>query len=162
MRHVIRCVLGWTLLLPATGIAQPASPVAGSDGRWVVEGTGRLGDARIAPFEGREAVWLRNNTQAILAGTEFTDGTIEFDIAPMDPCDFVGLVFHRQSLTMHENVYLRPRQSGRFMALQYAPRTNGSSTWQLYRNSMGGLVASQYLDTCAPHDSRVRPPGGCR
>lgn len=132
MRHVIRCVLGWTLLLPVAGVAQPASPVAGSEGRWVVEGAGRQGDARIAPFEGREAVWLRNNTHAILAGTEFTDGTIEFDVAPMDPCDFIGLVFHRQSLAMHENVYLRPRQSGRFMALQYAPRTNGSSTWQLY------------------------------
>lgn len=132
MRHVIRCVLGWTLLLPVAGVAQPASPVAGSDGRWVVEGAGRQGDARIAPFEGREAVWLRNNTHASLAGTEFTDGTIEFDVAPMDPCDFIGLVFHRQSLTLHENVYLRPRQSGRFMALQYAPRTNGSSTWQLY------------------------------
>lgn len=82
MSNMTCCVLGLTLLLPAASLAQPAAPVAGSDGRWVVEGAGRQGDARIAPFEGREALWLRNNTHAILAGAEFTDGTIEFDVAP--------------------------------------------------------------------------------
>ena len=43
-----------------------------------------------------------------------------------------AIVFRRESLTNHENVYLRPRSSGEFMAIQYAPRMNGSSTWQLY------------------------------
>jgi hypothetical protein len=46
--------------------------------------------------------------------------------------DFVAIVFRRESLRNHENIYLRPRSSGEFMAVQYAPRMNGSSTWQLY------------------------------
>ncbi|WP_293458271.1 hypothetical protein, partial [Phenylobacterium sp.] len=36
-----------------------------------------------------------------------------------------------QSFALHENIYLRTRRSGDFMAVQYAPRL-GSSTWQLY------------------------------
>jgi hypothetical protein len=51
----------------------------------------------------------------------------------MDRGDFVAVVFRREALADHENIYLRPRSSGEFMAIQYAPRTRGSSTWQLYR-----------------------------
>ena len=47
--------------------------------------------------------------------------------------DFAAITFRRQSFTNHENIYLRLRRSGDFMAMQYAPRVNGSSTWQLYR-----------------------------
>src|SRR5262245_35617678 len=51
----------------------------------------------------------------------------------MDSGDFIGLTFRRESQANHENIYIRPARSGDFMAIQYAPRTNGSSTWQLYR-----------------------------
>ena len=50
----------------------------------------------------------------------------------MDAGDFIGITFRRESQTNHENIYIRPARSGDFMAIQYAPRTNGSSTWQLY------------------------------
>jgi hypothetical protein len=107
----------------------PAAQVAGE---WLVEGAARAGDVKIDTFLGRPALWLRAGTQAIKAGARFVDGTIEFDVAPMDRGDFVAAVFRRGSLTNHENIYLRPRSSGEFMAIQYAPRMNGSSTWQLY------------------------------
>jgi hypothetical protein len=51
----------------------------------------------------------------------------------MDDGDFIGITFRRESQTNHENIYIRPPRSGEFMAIQYAPRINGSSTWQLYR-----------------------------
>jgi hypothetical protein len=113
---------------------QPAARVAAEHGGgdWFVEGAARAGDLKIEPFLGRPALWLRNGTQAIKANTRLIDGTIEFDVAPMDRGDFVAIVFRRESLTNHENIYLRPRSSGEYMALQYAPRINASSTWQLY------------------------------
>jgi hypothetical protein len=115
-------------------VPQPPARVAVENTTdWVVEGTAARGtDVKVAPFLGRDALWLRNSTQAIRTGVRFADGTIEFDLAPMDRGDFVGLVFRRESFGQHENVYLRLRRSGDFMAVQYAPRMNGSSTWQLY------------------------------
>ena len=115
---------------------QPARvPADQAGGEWLVEGAGRSGDVKIDTFLGRRSLWLRNSTQAIRAGAQLIDGTIEFDVAPMDHGDFVAIVFRRESLRNHENIYLRPRSSGEFMAVQYAPRMNGSSTWQLYRSS---------------------------
>lgn len=113
---------------------QPPARVASSNSAdWIVEGPTRAGDVKVDAFLGRQAVWLRAGTHAIKAGSRLADGTIEFDVAPMSAGDFVAVVFRRESLQNHENLYIRPAQSGNFMALQYAPRTNGSSTWQLYR-----------------------------
>ncbi len=77
-------------------------------------------------------MWVRNNTQAVRSDIEFIDGTIEFDIAPMEKGNFVAVIFRRASPTNHENIYFRIHRSGLYNALQYAPRINGSSTWQLY------------------------------
>jgi hypothetical protein len=118
------------VLLSAQAPARVPADQAG--GEWLVEGAGRSGDVKIDTFLGRPSLWLRNSTQAIRAGARLVDGTIEFDVAPMDHGDFVAIVFRRDSLRNHENIYLRPRSSGEFMAIQYAPRMNGSSTWQLY------------------------------
>lgn len=106
--------------------------VAGSNEEWYVESAARAGDVRVEEFLGRKALWLRNNTQAVRAGVELVDGTIEFDVAPMDKGNFVGILFHRETETLHENIYLRVHRSGLYNALQYAPRMYGSSTWQLY------------------------------
>ena len=99
---------------------------------WLVDGAARAEDIKLDTFLGRQALWLRNGSHAIRQDARLIDGTIEFDVAPLDGGDFVAIVFRRQSLVNHENIYLRPRTSGRFMAAQYAPRMNGSSTWQLY------------------------------
>lgn len=111
-------------------LAGPARAMTGGD--WSVDTPARAGDIRIAPFAGREALWLRANTQAIRRGAAFTDGVITFDLAPMDFGDFAGLTFRRGSAADYENIYFRLSRSGEFMALQYAPRMGGSSTWQLY------------------------------
>jgi hypothetical protein len=108
----------------------PVGPVA--DG-WVVDLPNITGNVKFERFLGRDAMWLKSNTHVVKSGLEFGDGTIEFDLAAMDLGDFAAITFRRASFTDHENVYLRLRRSGDFMAMQYAPRVKGSSTWQLYR-----------------------------
>ena len=106
--------------------------IEGANGEWYVENAERIADVRFADVAGRRAMWLRNNTQVVRSDVEFTDGTIEFDIAPMEKGNFVAVIFRRASGTNHENIYFRIHRSGLYNALQYAPRINGSSTWQLY------------------------------
>lgn len=106
--------------------------IEGSTGQWYAEGADRGRDARIAEFLGRQSLWLRNSTQIMREGIEFVDGTIEFDVAPMDKGNFVGIIFRRVNFGNHENIYLRLHRSGLYNAVQYAPRMNGSPTWQLY------------------------------
>lgn len=106
--------------------------VEGTNEEWFVERADRAGDARVAEFLGRQALWVRNSTQIIRSGIDFIDGTIEFDVAPMDQGHFIGLLFRRATATNQENIYLRAHRSGLYNALQYAARINGSSTWQLY------------------------------
>jgi hypothetical protein len=106
--------------------------VEGSNDELYVEGTNRAGDARIAEFLGRKALWLKNSTQVMRSGIEFVEGTIEFDLAPMVQGNFAGIIFRRVSFGNHENIYLRLHRSGLYNAVQYAPRMNFSPTWQLY------------------------------
>ncbi len=134
----VGCLLaGLNSAPPPLGQAQPAVEtldVEGSDGRWklIINNPrfDRPQDARVAPFLGREGLWLRNNTHVVLADTDFTSGTIEFDVAPTDAGHFAAVMFRRTAFQNQENVYLRPFKSGEFDAVQYAPRINGS-TWQL-------------------------------
>lgn len=131
----LRIVLTLGSLVSCSANAQDASrrvSVDGSHDEWFVESADRAGDAKVAEFLGRQALWVRNSTQIIRSGIEFTDGTIEFDIAPMDKGHFIGLLFRRSTATNQENIYLRAHRSGLYNALQYAARINGSSTWQLY------------------------------
>jgi hypothetical protein len=133
----IRSFVVVVLLLTASRIVHPLPqtppPVADEHLRdWQVD-PGRDGDIKIETLLGRRALWLKNNTHARRQGLTLADGTIELDVAPLDAADFVGITFRRESQINHENIYIRPPRSGEFMALQYAPRTNGSSTWQLYR-----------------------------
>lgn len=113
---------------------------------WQVDTVERAGDFRIAEHMGRQSLWLKNSTHVIRAGLEFVDGTIEFDVAPMDRGNFVGILFRREAFPNQENVYLRLHRSGLYNAVQYAPRINGSSTWQLYPefNAIGNLPRNQW------------------
>ena len=120
--------------------------VPGSRDEWHIEGAERKGDAQVAEFLGRESLWLRNSTHVIRSGVEFVDGTIEFDVAPMDKSNFVGILFRRAAFQNQENIYLRIHRSGLYNAVQYAPRVNGSSTWQLYPefNAVADLPRNQW------------------
>ncbi len=120
--------------------------VPGSSDQWYIEGAERKGDAQVAEFLGHESLWLRNSTHVIRSGVEFVDGTIEFDVAPMDKSNFVGILFRRAAFQNQENIYLRIHRSGLYNAVQYAPRVNGSSTWQLYPefNAVADLPRNQW------------------
>jgi hypothetical protein len=107
-------------------------PVEKSNGEWYVDSPGRASDAKFEDFLGRQALILRNNTHVIRSGIEFTDGTIEFDLSPTDKGHFTAVTFRRESVQNHENIYFRAHKSGKYDAMQYAPRINGSSTWQVY------------------------------
>jgi hypothetical protein len=120
--------------------------VEGLNNEWYVDNQpGRLQDTKIAEFLGRESLWLKNGTQVMRSAIDFTDGTIEFDMAPMDKANFVGILFRRESFSNHENIYFRIHRSGTFNAIQYAPRLNGP-TWQLYPefNAVADLPRSQW------------------
>lgn len=115
-------------------LAQPASAsfdIEGSDA-WRIEGEARRGHARIDSLLGRRALMLRGGSHVMRKGVDLADGIIGFDMAPLADGDFLGVTFRREGFSNHENVYFRLRRSGDFMAVQYAPRWNGSSTWQLY------------------------------
>jgi hypothetical protein len=110
------------------------TPVGPAGLGWAVDRADLAPNVKFEPFLGRaDAMWLRGNSHIVRHGFDFGDGTIEFDLAPMELGDFAALTFRRTSFTNHENIYFRLRRSGDFMAMQYAPRVNGSSTWQLYR-----------------------------
>lgn len=128
--------------LPAAASGQAeVGRVSGAGGEWEVHVQNprynRVGDVKVARHLGRESLWLRANTHAVLAGESFASGTIEFDLAPMDPSHFFAVMFRRASFREHENIYLRTGKSGEWDAVQYAPRLHGASTWQIYPEFSG-------------------------
>lgn len=126
-----RPVLALAMLIALPAAAQAPERVAVTS-LWSVDGAARSGHAKVEPYLGREALWVRAGTHVTRTGLRMADGVIAFDLAPMKEGDFAAVTFRRQSATNHENIYFRLQRSGEFMALQYAPRMNGSSTWQLY------------------------------
>lgn len=118
--------------------AQPvAAPLDGSNVPWHL-------DARTAKIDdhlGRRALFLRGQVPMTFAsGVDFSDGTIEFDIAPLatDFGSFLGLVFRYASPTIHDNIYFRLHKSGEFDAVQYAPRLHTTAgAWQLFPEFAG-------------------------
>ena len=152
-RESLPWVITLLVLLAAPALFSPAVAqennrisVPGSNEQWYIEGAERKGDAQVAEFMGRQSLWLRNSTHVIRSGIEFVDGTIEFDVAPMDKSNFVGILFRRAAFQNQENIYLRIHRSGLYNAVQYAPRVNGSSTWQLYPefNAVADLPRNQW------------------
>ena len=134
-------------LLPAIAQEKAASTffIEGTNNEWYVDEAARTDDARLAEFLGRQSLWLKNGAQVMRSGVEFVDGTIEFDVAPMEKGNFLGILFRRNSFSDHENIYLRLHRSGLYNAVQYAPRTNGP-TWQLYPefNAVADLPRNQW------------------
>ena len=101
-----------------------------ANGLWIREN--RIGDAKIDDFLGRRSLIIKRGSHILHSGAEFAEGTIEFDVAPLDNSRFIAIMFRREGFQNFENIYLRPEHSGSYQALQYAPVINGSSTWQLY------------------------------
>ena len=71
---------------------------------------------------------------------EFTNGTIEYDVAFDQSRSFIDVQFRSIDENNAEKVYLRPHQSGNPDANQYTPVYNGLDAWQLYHHGFGGRV----------------------
>jgi hypothetical protein len=124
-------IAGSALALVSVAVPCQSStaPLASSNAHWQLDPR----SAQIGERLGQQALLVRGQAPpAFAAGMEFTDGTIEFDLAPMPGGNFLGLVFRYVSPTEHENIYFRLHRSGSFEAVQYAPRLfTTAGIWQL-------------------------------
>jgi len=78
---------------------------------------------------------------AVLKGVEFLDGVVTFEVALDGTRDYPGLSFRRQGPGDYEHFYIRPHNSNKPEALQYAPVFGGVSCWQLYHE--GYITAAE-------------------
>ena len=86
---------------------------------------------RVEPYRGRSALLLRDGV-AWLRGSNFQNGTIEFDIAFSDALGFPGIAFRAVTHADYELFYLRENLSGQPHATQYTPVLHGLYAWQIY------------------------------
>lgn len=94
-------------------------------------------------FDGYQSMKLvAGRKQAILKDQQFTDGTIEFDVQPLDAAHspFVSFYFRWQSNTETECFYLRlgsPHPEKRNDAVQYSPFVKNAELWNLLDQYQG-------------------------
>ena len=89
------------------------------DGRQIV----RLGTASGTPLK---------TGVASLRGSNFSTGTIEFDLMVSGTREFAGIVFRGTEEGDAEYFYIRPAQNGNPDSTQYTPVVNGSPAWQIF------------------------------
>ena len=85
----------------------------------------------VESYRGRTALMLRDGT-AWLRGSNFQNGTIEFDIAFSEVGGFPGIAFRAATHSDYELFYLRQNLSGQPHATQYTPVLHGLYAWQIY------------------------------
>ena len=106
---------------------------------WVTQKSDTL-DYALGQYGGKPAFMLKRNVanskSASLAypkSLDFTDGTIELDIAsPAGKQGFVGIAFHIQDSNHYETLYFRPGSSGTAEAVQYMPKKKPEFDWWDY------------------------------
>lgn len=72
----------------------------------------------------------------------FENGTISFEVQMSGQRSFVYAIFRRSDLGNLEEIYFRPHKSDLPDALQYSPRINGASQWQLFHGATGTAAVS--------------------
>jgi len=127
----IPCVVALLLAAAAArSVAAQLIPVPFNSERWSLTG------GRVVEHLGRSAL----AGGATLAGVVFVDGTVEVDVAVTGATSYPGIDFRMQPDGDGEGVYLRPHRISRYGdSVQYAPKSAGSSSWQLYNGE--GLTA---------------------
>lgn len=119
----VLAIAGCAMVAPAF-----AEEISLDSDRWTYSGDTH----KVEQFAGRRALFLQNAV-ARLEGTEFLDGTIEFDIyLPSEERGFSGIYWRLREGGNGEDFYLRHHQSGMPDANQYTPLFNRSAAWQLY------------------------------
>src|SRR4051794_29167295 len=82
-------------------------------------------------YRGSSALMLRDGA-AWLKGSNFQNGTIEFDVAFNEAGGFSGIAFRAAPPDDYEPFYLRENLRGHPHAPQYTPVLNGVYAWQIY------------------------------
>jgi hypothetical protein len=135
--------LGLILLSLALPMVTPAQQEVEFSGHtWEVNG-----DMKVQEHLGRTALMARNGF-ALLKGTPFRDGIVEFDVAMAGPRSFAGVAFRVDSATgTYEDFYLRPHNTDRFDAMQYTPVFHNLTAWQLYPeyNASSSIPRDQWI-----------------
>jgi hypothetical protein len=126
MRAIV--MLAVPLVAGSLAAQERTRSLPGVDGEWVLPHEATL----VAPYRGREALWLRSGPRPFRQDVAFLEGTIEFDVEPLSGAGFVGVMFRRESRAQYETVFFRPGDNGAWDALQYMPRVGHASQWQLY------------------------------
>ncbi|SEW53820.1 hypothetical protein [Chitinophaga arvensicola] len=73
---------------------------------------------------------LTTKDSAVLKQLDFTNGTIEYDMEPLDPY-FTSFYFRRNSKAENECFYFRTAEAGKGDAVQYAPHLGGINLWDM-------------------------------
>ena len=105
----------------------PAQPVPFDSGRWRFDAAAH----RVETYLGRPSLYLEHGIASV-AGVNFINGSIEFDMAFSADRGFMGAIWRAQDTKNYEEFYLRPHQSGNPDASQYTPVFHGIEGWQLY------------------------------
>jgi len=90
------------------------------------------GETRVENYLGKESLHLAAGGTAVIKDSEFTDGTIEFDVVIPQGRGFPGAMWRLQDSQNYEEFYMRAHQSGNPDANQYTPVYNALPAWQLY------------------------------
>jgi len=83
---------------------------------------------------------------APLAGVEFTDGSVEIDLAVTRERAFHGVVWRLADDENYESFFVRPHQVGNPDAIQYTPVFHGVGGWQLYHGPGFGAPIAFPID----------------
>ncbi len=136
-RHLILLVLLTTQSLAQKNNSSPASkrlnyaiPLTAS--QWSFQ----TGKVDFIEYKGQKAMRLAQNAgPVVLNQVDFQDGTIEFDLEPIQPESAQSIYFHRHDSNDQEIVYLRTNSTTNPLAndgIQYSPYVGGVNLWDLY------------------------------
>jgi len=126
MRSFKKCLICAVIILLAGNYCYSQTIPFDSD-RWEF-----TGESTVEDYLGKKSLHLAAGGTAVIRDSEFTDGTIEFDIAIPRGRGFPGAMWRLQDSKNYEEFYMRAHQSGNPDANQYTPVYNGLPAWQLY------------------------------
>ena len=130
-----------TLVVASPALAQ-AVDIPPEAARW--QATDSI---RFEPWQGKASLWI-NKGVAMVAGVDLRNGTFEVDVWTGASAGNVGIAFHARDRNAFEVIFIRPGQSGKAEAVQYAPALNGLGTaWQVYHGDGANAKAVIPRDT---------------
>jgi hypothetical protein len=140
----MRAMLAFLLLLLAFPARAENIPLTAE--RWTLQAA-----AEFVQHDGRQAVRLGNGADgrlrggaATITGSNFSTGTIEFDVLPQGNRDFLGVAFREDQAGNAELFYIRTHMNGNPDSTQYTPVVNGSWAWQIFTNE--GFTSQRRFD----------------